>query len=119
MVRNKELFVGGIHAVTFHGKVKSIEENYWFIGYRDALPMEDPNAESQSIKQQEIQCCPTDCIARHLLWHMQLGLHCSETTLKIFVTTQSTISWSAVKYGKENEGWCHWIATRRARRRAV
>ena len=53
--------------MTFHGKVKSIEENYWFIGYRDALSMQDPNAESQSIKQQENQCCAIDCVARHPL----------------------------------------------------
>ena len=91
MVRNKESFVEGIHAVTFHGKVKSIEEEYWFIKYRDALRMEDSNAEISSIKQQEIQCCATNCIARHPPWYMQLVLHCSDTTLKISVTTQSTV----------------------------
>ena len=77
------------------------------------------NAKIRSIKQQGRQCYATNFIARRPPLHMQLGLYCSDKTLKISVTPQPTIVWSSLKYGKNNEGWCHWIATCCARQRAV
>ena len=59
-VRNKELFVGKIHAVTYYGKAESIEKRYSLIKSHGALSMENTNAEMQSKKQQEKQCCATD-----------------------------------------------------------
>ena len=81
--------------------------------------MGNANAEIQLIKQQARQCYATNLIASHPPLHMQLGLYCSDKILKISVTARFTIIWSVVKQGKNNKGWCHWIATRRAKQRAV
>ena len=46
--RYPNVLFGTIHAVAIYGKGKSIQEEYWFIEYRLALSMEDPNGEIES-----------------------------------------------------------------------